>query len=183
MRRRHSGRIVNIVSIGGKVSVPHLVPYSASKFALYGLSAGLRVELASSGILVTTVCPGLMRTGSPVNALFKGKHRAEHAWFSISDSLPLLTVNAERAARAIVRACIDGRAELIVSAPARVLAALYGLAPGVTQEALSLVGRLLPGPGGIGENAAPGSESESSLSPSILTRLGDRAARDYNEVH
>src|SRR5262249_21748751 len=90
MRQRRSGRIVNIASIGGKVSVPHLLPYSASKFALVGLSEGLRAELAKDGILVTTVCPGLMRTGSPRNATFKGQNTAEYAWFSISDSLPLL---------------------------------------------------------------------------------------------
>src|SRR5215510_777525 len=57
MRSRGEGRIVNIASIGGKVSVPHLVPYSASKFALVGLSEGLRAELRASGILVTTGCP------------------------------------------------------------------------------------------------------------------------------
>ena len=72
MRRRHAGRIVNIASIGGKLAVPHLLPYSASKFALVGLSEGLRVELAPDGIQVTTICPGLMRTGSPRHAFFKG---------------------------------------------------------------------------------------------------------------
>ena len=65
MRQRGAGRIVNVASIGGKISVPHLLPYSASKFALVGLSEGLRAELAKDGIQVTTVCPGLMRTGSP----------------------------------------------------------------------------------------------------------------------
>ncbi len=75
MRSRKQGRIVNISSIGGKISVPHLVPYSASKFALVGLSKGLRAELLKDGIVVTTVCPGLMRTGSPRNADFKGRHR------------------------------------------------------------------------------------------------------------
>src|SRR5262249_50390239 len=79
MRRRGTGRIVNISSIGGKVSVPHLLPYNASKFALVGYSEGLRAELARDGIVVTTVCPGLMRTGSPRHAFFKGRHRAEYA--------------------------------------------------------------------------------------------------------
>ncbi|HET6962326.1 MAG TPA: SDR family oxidoreductase, partial [Terriglobia bacterium] len=60
MRRRQNGRIVNISSIGGKLSIPHLLPYSCSKFALTGLSEGLRAELAKDGIVVTTVCPGLM---------------------------------------------------------------------------------------------------------------------------
>src|SRR5262249_52903527 len=91
MRYRGGGRIVNISSIGGKVSVPHLVPYCASKFALCGLSEGLRAELAKDNILVTTVIPGLMRTGSPPNATFKGRHREEYAWFSISDALPVVS--------------------------------------------------------------------------------------------
>ena len=98
MRRRGEGRIANIASIGGKISVPHLVPYSASKFALVGLSEGLRAELAKDGIAVITICPGLMRTGSPRHAIFKGRHRAEYAWFSISDALPLVSMDADRAA-------------------------------------------------------------------------------------
>src|SRR5919201_401355 len=89
MRQRGEGRIVNISSIGGKVSMPHLLPYNASKFALVGLSEGLRAELAKDGIVVTTVCPGLMRTGSPPNAYFKGQNEKEYAWFAISDALPL----------------------------------------------------------------------------------------------
>src|SRR4051812_27567126 len=46
MRARHRGRIVNVTSIGGKVAVPHLIPYDCAKFALVGLSEGLRAELA-----------------------------------------------------------------------------------------------------------------------------------------
>ncbi len=87
MRRRGFGRIVNIGSIGGRVAVPHLAPYCASKFALSGLSDAVRAELAPHGIRVTTVSPGLMRTGSPVNAQVKGRHQAEYAWFSIADAL------------------------------------------------------------------------------------------------
>jgi short-subunit dehydrogenase len=68
---RGEGAIVNISSIGGKISVPHLLPYVASKFALTGLSEGLHAELRHKGIRVTTVCPGLMRTGgkpTPISA-------------------------------------------------------------------------------------------------------------------
>ena len=71
------------------------------------------------GIVVTTICPGLMRTGSPRNADFKGKHRFEYAWFSISDALPLLTVSAENAARQIIHACKRGRATLNEEAAVR----------------------------------------------------------------
>src|SRR6185503_4123757 len=117
MRARREGRIVNITSIGGKISVPHLLPYSASKFALVGLSEGLRAELAKDGIVVTTICPGLMRTGSPRNATFKGQHRAEYAWFSIGDSLPVTAMSADRAARQILTACKRGEAEVVLSVP------------------------------------------------------------------
>src|SRR2546430_5858539 len=79
MRIWGGGRIVNISSIGGKVAVPHLAPYSASKFALTGLSDAIRAELARDNIHVTTVAPGMMRTGSHVNARFKGKHDMEFA--------------------------------------------------------------------------------------------------------
>jgi len=97
MQRRRRGRIVNISSIGGKISVPHLLPYSVGKFALTGFSEGLRAAALKDNVFVTPVCPGLMRTGSPRNAFFKGNNKAEYAWFSISDALPVLSMDARRA--------------------------------------------------------------------------------------
>lgn len=182
MRQRRSGRIVNISSIGGKISAPHLLPYSASKFALTGFSQGLRAELAASGILVTTVCPGLMRTGSPDNANFKGQHRAEYAWFSISDSLPILSMSAEVAARQIIAACKRGDAEVILSLPALLGDKFHALFPGLTAEVLSWVNRLLPEADGIGSEPVKGKDSQSSLSPSRLTALSDKAAQQNNEI-
>ena len=182
MRERQDGRIVNISSIGGKIAVPHLVPYSASKFALVGLSKGLFTELRKDGIVVTTVCPGLMRTGSPRNANFKGKHRDEYAWFSISDSLPVTSIKAERAARQIVDACKQGRAELIITVQAKLAVTFDALFPEASAEMLALVNRLLPEPGGIGERSAKGRDSSSSWSPSWLTRLTEEAAMNNNEV-
>jgi len=180
--RRRRGRIVNIASIGAKVGVPHLVPYSASKFALLGFSAGLRAELARDGVLVTTVCPGLMRTGSPRNAAFKGRHRAEYAWFSISDALPFVSMDASRAARRIVEACRRGTAEITLGVPAKLAARLQGLWPGLTADLLGVINRLLPAADGIGAREARGADSGSALSPSWLTVLGDRAAARNNEV-
>jgi hypothetical protein len=52
-----------------------------------GLLGAARVIAVDCGIVVTTVCPGLMRTGSPRNATFEGRHRADYAWFAIGDSL------------------------------------------------------------------------------------------------
>jgi NAD(P)-dependent dehydrogenase (short-subunit alcohol dehydrogenase family) len=182
MRRRKAGRIVNISSIGGKVSVPHLVPYNASKFALTGLSEGLRAELANDQVYVTTVCPGLMRTGSPLNASFKSQHRAEFAWFSISDAIPGVSMNAERAARQILDACKCGDAEVVLSVPAKVAVWLHGLFPGLTADLLGWVNRLLPEPGGIGSQSLTGRESTSALSPSWVTALSDKAAAQNNEL-
>jgi NAD(P)-dependent dehydrogenase (short-subunit alcohol dehydrogenase family) len=182
MRERREGRIVNISSIGGKIGVPHLVPYSASKFALAGLSEGVRAEVAKDGIVVTTVYPGLMRTGSPRNASFKGQHRAEYAWFAISDALPVTSIQAERAARQIVSACKRGEAELIITTQAVAAVKFHQLFPEASADLLALVNRLLPGPGGIGRKRAKGKDSESALAPSILTALNDRAAVRNNEV-
>ena len=182
MRRRRQGRIVNVSSIGGKIGVPHLVPYSASKFALVGLSEGLRAELQKDGIVVTTVCPGLMRTGSPPNAIFKGQHRAEYAWFSISDSLPGSTIQAERAARQIIAGCKRGDAEVILSVQAVVAIKFHQLFPELSADIRGLINRLLPAAGGIGPRRAKGAESRSELSPSWLTALGDAASERNNEI-
>jgi short-subunit dehydrogenase len=182
MRERRQGRVVNISSVGGKISVPHLLPYCASKFALTGLSEGLRAELARDNVLVTTVCPGLMRTGSPRNAYFKGHHRAEYAWFSISDSLPILSTSVEHAARSIVTACRRGDPELVFPFLTQAAVKLHGLFPGASAEILSYVNRALPKANGAGTRRVLGADSESALSPSPLTALSNRAAETHNQV-
>jgi len=182
MKRRGAGRIVNVSSIGGKVPVPHLAPYCASKFALVGLSGAMRAELVKDNIYVTTVCPGLMRTGSPVNAIFKGQNEKEYAWFSISDSLPFTSVSAENAAAQIIEACENGRAELIISPQAKLAAKFYALFPELTSEIAAFANNLLPSAGGIGERHALGRDSKSAASPSFLTALSDQAAHRNNEL-
>lgn len=179
MLARGEGRIVNISSIGGKIAVPHLLPYTASKFALVGLSEGMRAELAKDNVKVTTVVPGLMRTGSPINASFKGRHHAEYAWFAAGDSSHLTAMQAERAARQIISAMQRGKAEITLSLQAKLATRVFALAPVLAQHAIALIDRLLPRPGGIGEAEALGSESRR---PSLLTRASDRAALRNNEL-
>jgi NAD(P)-dependent dehydrogenase (short-subunit alcohol dehydrogenase family) len=181
MRPRGEGRIVNIASIGGKVSVPHLLPYSSSKFALVGLSEGLRAELRASGILVTTVCPGLMRTGSPRHATFKGHHDAEYTWFSAADNLPLLSMDVERAARRILNAVRYGNSHVVLSLPAKVLDKVHGLFPGLTAHALGLANRFLPGT----ESHADGVEGQHCRTVVSVPWLGarsERAAARHNQT-
>ena len=182
MRRRGWGRIVNVSSIGGKRAVPHLVPYSASKFALVGLSHGLRAELARENILVTAICPTLMRTGSPRNAAFKSQHEKEFAWFTLGASTPWVSMSAEKAARQTMLACQRGESEMILSNYTNPLIHLQQLTPGLARELAALANRLLPEMGGIGAQAAPGYASRSAWTPHWLTRLTDRAAARNNEV-
>ncbi|HEX6383465.1 MAG TPA: SDR family oxidoreductase [Anaerolineae bacterium] len=187
LERRH-GRIVNITSIGGKVAVPHLSPYTGAKFAAVGLSEGLRAELAGTGVSVTTIVPGLMRTGSYLNAFFKGRQAGEFTWFSLGASLPFISMDAERASRQIVQATRRGEAERTLSLPAVLLARFHDLFPGLTTDLLGLVNRiLLPNPDGAGPSAIRGTEVQSRLgSPhrqilDFLTTLGRRAAHRFHQ--
>jgi NAD(P)-dependent dehydrogenase (short-subunit alcohol dehydrogenase family) len=183
LSRQDGARIVNIASIGGKVAVPHLAPYSASKFALVGLSNALQSELAREGISVTTVCPGLMRTGSHVNALFKGRRSEELAWFAVMDALPLTSMGGRRAARRIVEACRHGEPHLTLTQQARLASVAAALMPGLTARALELANRFLPEPSEVdGDEPQPGWRQSSRWAPSRLTRLADAAAVSNNEL-
>jgi NAD(P)-dependent dehydrogenase (short-subunit alcohol dehydrogenase family) len=183
MRARRAGRIVNVTSIGGKIAVPHMLPYGCAKFATVGFSEGLRAELAPDGVRVVTIVPGLMRTGSFQRARFTGRVAEEYRWFSLGAALPVISMDAERAARQIVRAAARGDAERILSLPAQIAARIHGLFPGLTTDALGWVNRLLlPPPDGRAR--AEGLEIDAAGTASLLralTRLGRVAARRFNE--
>ncbi|MDB4936195.1 MAG: 3-oxoacyl-[acyl-carrier protein] reductase, partial [Labilithrix sp.] len=145
MQARKAGTIAFITSIGGKIGVPHLVPYSAAKFAEVGLAEGLRAEVAKDGVHVLTVVPGLMRTGSHVHAEVKGDAEKEYAWFGASATAPMpLTIDAARAARRIVRAIERGDTELVLTPAAKLAVRANGIAPGLVSLVMKLAGRLLP---------------------------------------
>src|ERR671923_456935 len=184
MRARRSGHVVNITSIGGMVSVPHLLPYTCAKFAAVGLSEGLRAELGQEGIHVTTIVPGLMRTGSHLRAAFEGQQEREFTWFALGATLPLLSISAERAARQIVRATQRGAAECILSLPANIVGRMHGLCPGTTANMLSLVQRFLPGAEGAPATSASGMEVQRRLRSRLLyalTGLGRAAAHRLHQ--
>ncbi|AFD25670.1 SDR family NAD(P)-dependent oxidoreductase [Deinococcus gobiensis] len=160
--RARRGRVLIVSSVGGKVAVPHLAPYSMSKFASAGLGQALRAELARDGVGVTTVLPGLMRTGSPRNAQVKGQHRKEYALFATLDNLPVMSLDAAEAARRIVNALVRGDAEAMIGGPAQVLRYAQALAPQLTADLLALGTRFLPGPT-TSDRAVPGREVESAV--------------------
>lgn len=182
MRERGGGRIANVTSIGGRLSVPHLLPYGCAKFAAVGFSEGLRAELAREGIRVTTVVPGLLRTGSPVNALFKGDREAEFSWFAVSSSLRLTTMDPRRAARRIVRALARGEANVTLGWQAKLAALAHGVAPGFVVDVFGVANRLLPRPvGEPGGGGARGMDLATRLAPSRLTGAMNREAVRNNE--
>jgi short-subunit dehydrogenase len=161
--------------------VPHFAPYSASKFALTGFSDAIRAELGRDNIQITTVAPGLMRTGSHVKAEFKGDHAAEFAWFSASAGAPLISMDADRAARKILAACRRGQPSLTLTFAARGAILGNALFPNLTGYCMKIVNRFLPDVAAkTGEQSRMGSELP-RLAPPWMTRLADRATARNNE--
>lgn len=170
MKIKSNGRIVNISSIGGKVTVPHLLPYTVSKFALTGFSNGLRTELKKYGIHVTTVNPGLIRTGSARHIITKGRYEKEFANFSTLSVLPVVTISAEYAGRRIINAVKNGESEITISLPAKIIAFLQFFFPGTVTNLFAIINRFLPGPT-TSDEPKSGFESVSGYTP-VFTRRG-----------
>jgi NAD(P)-dependent dehydrogenase (short-subunit alcohol dehydrogenase family) len=169
MKGQGFGRIGNVVSIGGLVAVPHMLPYTTSKFALTGFTQGLRSELARDNILVTGIYPSTMRTGGHRHAWFKGEQQAEFTWFALGDSLPLISASADRVAKRLWQAVCDGEPTVIVGWPARFLVALQALLPNEVAEIMALVDRALPPPTNVGAPAVQGESLQGTI-PNFLNR-------------
>jgi len=180
--KQGSGRIINITSIGGKIAVPHLLPYTASKFALVGLSEGMHAELKKHNIHVTTVVPNLMRTGSPRNVDVKGDHEKEYAWFKVSDSSPLLSQHVDLAARNVVRAIEYGKAEAVLSFTGKLATLLHGVAPAWVSGMLAIANKFLPGMSQGQSTTRKGHQVESRRSRGPVAKISDRAAIRNNEL-
>ncbi|MBA8795016.1 NAD(P)-dependent dehydrogenase (short-subunit alcohol dehydrogenase family) [Friedmanniella endophytica] len=182
MRARGHGRIGVITSVGGLVAAPHLLPYSTAKFGAVGFARGLRTELTGTGVTVTTVVPGLMRTGSHRHAEFVGAQGEEFAWFAPAASVPGLSMDAGRAARRIVRAVRQGRAELWLTPLTQLAGRVAGLSPRLTAAVLALTVRLLPDASGGHSDTVEGHEARRRMPSRTralvdrLTTLGDRAS-------
>ncbi|HEY6879988.1 MAG TPA: SDR family oxidoreductase, partial [Polyangiales bacterium] len=129
MRARKAGRIVHVSSFGGRIGVPHLMPYCTAKSALSGFSSSLRSEVAKDGVSVTTVTPGLMRTGSHVHANLRGQRDKEYFWFAAGANLPLTSLATQLAARRILRAAAARKAETTLTAGIRLLVIANAVAP------------------------------------------------------
>lgn len=179
MRRRGGGRIANIVSLGGAVPVPLLLPYSASKFALMGLSQGMHTELARDGIAVSTIVPGLMRTGSPLNAEFKGHHELEHSGFALFDSMPFLSMPSDKAARQIVAAIEYGTPYKVLGVPAKVATLMNAIFPNLVARGLKLINSFVPN--SHDQTTKLGRDAQTWVTKSVLTWSTQQAALRNNE--
>ncbi len=181
MRARKSGAIVNVTSIGGAIAVPHMLPYCASKFALLGFSEALHAEVARDGVRVTTIVPGLMRTGSPPHATFAGQAKKEYALFALGDATPITSVSVEHAAKLIVAGCERGAARVVVSWQAKLALLINRISPALMRETLTLAGRVLPR-GGDRPQHQSGFASESVATASPINVLSKEASETQNET-
>lgn len=167
MLERGKGAIVNIASIGGKMPVPHMLPYAAAKFALTGFSEGLHSELRYKGVRVTTVCPGLLRSGGEAHADFVGNIEEEKKWFDLGARTPFVAATVEHAANRVYNATQAGRAEITISPQAWLGARAFGLAPETFQWAMALVNQhVLPAPVAEFHQHEPAPEEQADPSPS-----------------
>ncbi len=185
MRERRRGAIGNITSLGGFVAPPHMLPYTTAKFGAVGFSDGLAAELAGTGVTATTIVPGMLRTGSQERALFAGPVEKQFALFSAAATLPVMSMDAARAARIIVRGVLSGRPLVFVGWMPRVAARVRGLFPGLTTRAMGLMGRLMPQTKPGQNETVEGRVARERLDSPIVdavTTLGLRAAERNNQL-
>lgn len=177
--KRSGGRVLIVSSVGGKVAVPHLTPYSVSKFASAGLGQAFRAELAREGISVTTALPALMRTGSARQAQVKGQQEKEYALFATLDNAPVISLDARTAARRMVNALGRGQGEVMVTGPAYLLRYAQAFAPELVADVMALTNRLLPAPTGR-TDAVRGQDAESKLTRQ--NPIKREAEREFNQL-
>jgi NAD(P)-dependent dehydrogenase (short-subunit alcohol dehydrogenase family) len=144
MRRTGRGRIVNMSSIGGRVTFPGGAFYHASKHGLEAMSDALRFEVAPFGVKVILVEPGLIRTSFADTAIGTVEHGEDDAYSTFNQSLMLKIESAykgplsrlgssspEKVARVIER-CLSAsrpRTRYMVTAGARMVLLLRVLLP------------------------------------------------------
>ncbi|PYL57450.1 MAG: ketoacyl reductase, partial [Verrucomicrobia bacterium] len=109
------------------------------------------------------------------------RHDDEFAWFAASAGAPLISMNADRAARKILAACRRGQPSLTLTFTARTTILGNALFPNLTGYTMKFVNRLLPGTGDAQGNKSRAGSDLRRRTPEWLTRLADRATQKNNE--
>lgn len=126
MKQQGSGAIVNVSSVAGHIPLPFNASYSATKFAMNAIGKAARIELAGSGIHVTTVCPGYVRTDFGANAVKGPDYRQVRPKTARG-------VSAERVARAVLKGYLKQSGEIIVPWTMHPVVKVYQLLPGLVE--------------------------------------------------
>jgi short-subunit dehydrogenase len=134
LARRH-GHIVNIASAGGLAFNPGIAVYCATKFGVVGFSDALRSELAGTGVRVSVICPGLIRTGIAEHGTMRDIPPAR------IDALMALGAPPARVARATLRAIRHNRAVTVVTGHATLGAWWYRHCPRSFRSVMALIAR------------------------------------------
>jgi short-subunit dehydrogenase len=120
IERGTGGHVVNLSSTAGVLANPQLSAYSATKFAVFGLSETLRLEMRPHGIGVTAVCPGVINTNitkaTPIRGGGDHDKRREH----LAALYRKRGYTAERVARNILRAVDRNKAVAPIAAEAHI---------------------------------------------------------------
>jgi len=175
------GTIINICSVGGQLPVPHMSTYCAGKFALSGFSETLAIELAQENIQVTTVYPGMMQTGSPIQAVFKGDHEQEYAWFQTGDVLPFISVSARDAANQIITGVRQGNTRVCYPMTTFIGAKLFAVFPETYQTIMQQAARFFPK--GTNPTRQTGAESKNWLTRQFWYNLWLKKKQDQAATH
>ncbi|MCL1465071.1 SDR family oxidoreductase [Argonema galeatum] len=136
---RNTGTIINVGSIGGKMPLPQMTAYCASKYAITGLTESLRLELFPKGIQVCAVHPGVINSNFMERAMFRGgdESETEARRQQMSKLLESSWVSKpEDIANAIWDAVQNKRSEVVVG-PTFLATEAYRLFPGLMQWVMS----------------------------------------------
>lgn len=123
------GHVVNLSSAAGLLANPQLTAYSATKFAVLGLSEALRMELKPHGIGVTAVCPGIINTAITQNSVIRGTGDIDERRKHLASAYQKRGYTPERVAKNILRAVHRNRAVAPVAAEAHLMYVLSRTVP------------------------------------------------------
>ena len=135
MAKQGHGHIINIASLAGLIPFPTNLPYSATKFAVVGMSMSLRAEAQDLGVKVSVVCPGFIRSN-----IFNATEMLNVPRDAITSNIAFKLVDVETAAEKILKGVQKNKAIIIFPTYAKILWWLYRLSPALIKPlALRLV--------------------------------------------